>query len=313
MVNYNKVKVAVIGVGHLGQHHARIISQLPTTELIAVVDTNISRGTQIAEKYKTHVFSDYKEILNRVEAVTIAAPTTEHYSIAKDCLDNGLHCFVEKPITTKIEHAEELLELSRQKGLTLQIGHVERFNPAVVEAKKYINNPKFIDAQRLGPYDPRMSYIGVVLDLMIHDIDIILSLANSPVTDLDAIGAKVLSQYEDIANARIKFASGCVANISASRISYEKHRKIRVFQPDSYISLDYGDKVLKIIRKKVPTISSLKDIEITIPELPKYEPLSSELEHYIDCIIKGTEPIVSAKHGRDALELALEILQNISY
>jgi len=234
-----------------------------------------------------------------------------HYQIAKDFINAQVHCLIEKPITPDLAEAEELLDLVKQKNLILQVGHIERFNPAVLEAQKYINEPKFIEANRLGPYDPRVAHISVVLDLMIHDIDIVLYLVQDQIVSIDAVGAKVLSHFEDIANARIRFAHGCVANISASRVSLKKFRKIRIFQKDSYLSLDYAKPGLKIYQKKKDDVTSLKDIKVVYPRLVKLEPLAEELKHFVNCVREGRKPQVTGEHGRDALEIALEVMRKI--
>ena len=305
------VRVGVIGVGHIGSHHARIYSQIPDVELAGVVDIDQKRREKLAREYNTTPYANYGEIFNKVDAVSVVVPTDLHYPVAKDFLERGVHCLVEKPITPTLEEAGDLLSIARKKNLILQIGHIERFNSAILEAQKYIREPKFIEAYRLGPYDPRMSNIGVVLDLMIHDIDIVLYLVRSSVRSIDAIGGAVLSQNEDIANARINFQNGCVANISASRVSLEKFRKIRIFQKDVYISLDYVKQSLKIYQKKRKEVKSMKDIMILRPQLKKTDPLREELTHFIQCVERGGKPLVSGEHGRDALEIALEILKKI--
>jgi len=305
------VRIGVIGVGHIGAHHARIYSQIPDVRLLAVVDTDQKRREKVAREYSTTGYANHVDILDKVDAVSVVVPTHLHYPVAKDFLEKGVHCLIEKPITPTLEEAEDLLGIARKKNLILQIGHVERFNSAILEAQKYIKEPKFIEAYRLGPYDPRTSNIGVVLDLMIHDIDIVLYLVRSAVKNIDAIGGSVLSQNEDIANARINFQNGCVANISASRVSLEKFRKIRIFQKDVYISLDYVNQSLKIYQKKGKEVKSMKDMMILRPQLQKTDPLREELTHFIQCVRKNRKPLVSGKHGRDALEIALEILKKI--
>lgn len=306
-----KLRIAVIGVGHLGQHHARILSRMLDIELVAIVDVDQKRVDAIAREYHSTSYTDYHKIFGLVDAVTIAVPTPLHYQIGKDFLSRGIHCLIEKPVTTLLEEAEELEQISQEKMLVLQVGHIERFNPAVMEAAKHVTNPKYIEARRLGPYVTRATTAGVVLDLMIHDLDIILALVNSEIKELDAIGTKILSDYEDIANARMKFANGCVADVSASRVSMDKLRKIRIFQPDSYMSLDYADKKLKIYRKKTDKVNSFDDIEIIHPRLEESDALEKELAHFIHCVSEGKKPLVSGQHGRDALELALEILKKI--
>lgn len=246
-----------------------------------------------------------------MEAAVISVPTPFHHAIAKDLLNSGIHCLVEKPFTSTVEEAQELISIARDKDLVLQVGHIERFNPAVVAARPFIKNPKFIEVNRLGPYDPRTSHIGVVLDLMIHDLDILLDLVQDKVVGLESFGAKILSQHEDIVKARLKFSKGCVADVSASRISLERYRKIRIFQDDSYISVDYAGKSLKIYKKKTETVKSLTDIEVIKPKLKDAEPLFFELSHFLACVAEGKRPLVTGEHGRDALELAFEILKSM--
>lgn len=305
------MRMAVVGVGHLGVHHARLLAGMPGVELVAVCDVVESQARKVARLYQATGYTDYHEILDKVDAVTIVVPTPLHYQIAKDFIQHGVHCLIEKPITPSLEEAEELLRLVRERNLILQVGHIERFNPAVLAAQKYIKEPKFIEANRLGPYDARVSHISVILDLMIHDIDIILYLVQDKIVSIEAVGASVLSRYEDIANARIAFANGCVANISASRVSLKKFRKIRIFQKDSYLSLDYARPGLKVYEKKKPLVESFKDIKVHYPRLEKREQLAEELKHFVGCVREGKTPQVTGEHGRDALEVALEIMRKI--
>jgi predicted dehydrogenase len=307
----SKIPIAVIGVGHLGQHHARILSELPSASLLGIVDVDPKRGEKIAKSCHTQAFTDYHALPNQVKALVIAAPTPLHYQIGKDCLQKGIHCLIEKPLCQNVRHAEELIHIAREKNLVLQVGHVERFNTAVIASHEFIRHPKFIEVNRLGPYDPRVSHIGVVLDLMIHDLDIILSLVQSEVKSLEAFGAKVLTNHEDIVKCRLRFENGCIADLSASRISLEQYRKIRIFQSDAYVSIDYARKDLKIYRKKTPIVKSFSDIEIVRPSLKNEEPLRLELQHFLECIEHGKKPLVSGEHGRDALELGLEILEQL--
>ena len=306
-----KIKVGVIGVGKIGTHHARILSRLGNVELAGVADTNLWRAHLAAWKYKTLAFRDYRDLLPHVEAAVLAVPTPLHGEIGLEVLQRGIHCLIEKPIASTQEEAEKLVEASEQKKALLQIGHVERFNPAILQAIPLIRHPKFISVERLGPYDPRVSHISVVLDLMIHDLDILLSLVPSGVKSLDAVGACLLSDSEDIANARIRFDSGCVADMSASRISMEKSRKIRIFQDDSYLSIDYLHASIKICRKKSPVVKSLKDVAVDYIHLQKTEPLQSQMEHFLQCIRQDREPLVSGEKGMQALKLGLEILQKL--
>jgi len=309
----NRIKTAVIGVGSLGQHHARILAKHPKSELIAVVDCDAKRGEKISSQYGIPSYQNLEDIINKVQAVVVSVPTPSHYPVAKKLLEAGINCLVEKPFTSNVEEAQVLIDTAKIKNLILQVGHVERFNPAVIGAQPYIDKPRFIEVDRLGPFDPRTSHIGVVLDLMIHDLDILLTLVNDKVVSLEAYGAKVLSEHEDIAKVRLKFGNGCIADLSASRISLEKYRRIRIFQPESYISIDYAGKSLKIYKKKSKTIKSLTDIEIIRPKLSSQEPLFHELDHFLSCVEEGKKPVVSGEHGRDAIELASEILKNMVF
>lgn len=303
----SRVKVGVIGAGKIGSLHARVLSKIPEFELTGVADTNIWRAQLIAWKHNTTAYRDYRDLLSKCDAVVVAVPTPLHMDVGSAALSRGLHTLIEKPIAASVEEARQLLALSEEKGVVLQVGHVERFNPAVLEAIPYIRDPRFITVERLGPYDPRMSHIGVVLDLMIHDIDILLTLVGSEVESLEAVGAHLLSEHEDIANVRIRFKTGCIADLTASRISLEKSRKLRAFQKDSYVSLDYGNTSLKIYRKKTPVIKSLKDIEIIRPKPAASEPLRNEHMHWLDCIRHNRQPWPSAERGIEALKLALQI------
>ncbi|MFN0118680.1 MAG: Gfo/Idh/MocA family oxidoreductase [Elusimicrobiota bacterium] len=304
-------KVGVIGVGHLGQHHAKHLATMAGVEFIGLFDTNIDQAQAIAKKYNTKVFKSLEEAAQACEAVTIAVPTPIHYHVGKYLLEKGIHCLVEKPLTANLEEAEELIGIAQKNGRVLQVGHIERFNPAVIEMSKHVVNPAFIEVNRLGPYDPRVSHVGVVLDLMIHDIDIILSLIKEPIVRLDAIGGKVISEHEDIVKATLYFSGGCRVDLSASRVTIKKYRKIRIFQPDAYISLDYSERSLRIFRRKGANIKSLNDISILRPRLPKTDPLERELAHFVQCVKEGKKPLVTGEHGRDALEIVYEILKNM--
>lgn len=311
----NKIKIAVVGVGSLGQHHARILSTHENAQLVGVVDADVKRGENIAKKCNTVSFTDIKDIINKVQAAVISVPTPYHYIIAKQLLEKGIHCLVEKPFTETVEQATELIRIARDKNLVLQVGHVERFNPAIIAAYPYVKEPKFIEVNRLGPYDPRTSHIGVVLDLMIHDLDMLLNFVKSKVISFEAHGAKVLSEHEDIVKVRIKFANGCIADVSTSRVTIDKYRKIRIFQRDCYISVDYAGKSLKIYQKKegVDVVKTLSDIDIIKPKVKDGEPLGYELSHFLNCVIEGKKPLVSGEQGRDALELAHDILHYMQY
>ncbi|MDR1194870.1 MAG: Gfo/Idh/MocA family oxidoreductase [Endomicrobium sp.] len=311
------VKTAVIGVGSLGQHHARILGQHPDSVLEFIVDTDEKRAGKIAKANPANpaVITDFAQLIGKVNAAVIAAPTQFHYKIAKPLLESGIHCLVEKPITLSVEEAQKLIETAQKNNVILQVGHVERFNPAVIAAAPYVNNPRFIEVNRLGPYDPRTAHIGVVLDLMIHDLDMLFYLVKDKVVSFEAHGAKILSETEDIAKVRLKFANGCVADVSASRVSIEKYRRIRIFQPDAYISIDYAGKNFKMYTKKEgkEKITSLLDIDIKKPKIPSNEPLFYELDNFLKSVIEGKKPMVSGEQGRDAVELALNILKQMVF
>jgi predicted dehydrogenase len=307
MSKTSRLKIAVIGAGKMGANHARVASKLPDAELVAVCDTNLWRAQLAAWKANTVAVRDYKDVLGKVDAVIVAVPTPLHFQIGMDALSRGVHTLIEKPLAASVEEARKLLDEAQAKKVVLQVGHVERFNPAVLEAIGHIRNPRFITVERLGPYDPRMSHIGVVMDLMIHDLDILLTLVGSDVESIEALGAHLLSEHEDIANVRVRFKTGCIADLTASRISLEKCRKLRIFQKESYISLDYANSALKIYKRKAPVIKSLKDVEILRPTLSKVEPLFNEQQHFLDCIRHNRKPWPSGEHGIEALKLALQI------
>jgi predicted dehydrogenase len=310
-----RIRTAVIGVGSLGQHHARILFQHPNSKLEFVVDIDKEKAEKIAKLNKTNSLTNFNELIGKIDAAVVSVPTPYHYKVAKPLLQNGIHCLVEKPFTLNVDEAQTLIEIAETENLVLQVGHIERFNPAVIAAVPFINNPKFIEINRLGPYDPRINHIGVVLDLMIHDLDLLFFLLKDKVVSFEAYGAKILSDTEDITKVRLKYANGCIADVSASRVSMEKYRKIRIFQHDSYISIDYAGKNLKVYRKKngIEKISSIFDVDIKKPKLPLEEPLFNELDHYLTSVIEGKKPTVSGEQGRDSVELALSILKNMIF
>jgi predicted dehydrogenase len=244
-----KIRVGVVGVGHLGQHHARNYSEIDGCELVGVADVDRKAASRVASQNRTQAFFDYKLLIGQVDAVSIVVPTVYHHAVAREFLENGIHVMVEKPITTTVAEARELINLAEARSLILQVGHIERFNVAVVKLQEVLTNPGFIESHRLGPYDPRVRDVGVVLDLMIHDIDIILQIVRSPIVSIDAVGVPILSPREDIANARIKFANGCTANLTVSRVTPNKMRKIRIFQPNTYVSVDYMKQSMEIYQK----------------------------------------------------------------
>jgi len=306
-----KVKVAVIGVGHHGQHHARIFFEDPNCELVGVVDIDRKQAKHIARVYKSHHYNNHQKMFGKVDAVSIAVPTNLHYQIAKEFLLKGVHVMIEKPITQRVEEAQDLISIAKKNNLVLQVGHIERFNIAVQKLREILKRPGFIEAHRLGPYDPRVKDIGVVMDLMIHDIDIVLEIVQSPIISFDAVGMAILSDKEDIANVRIKFQNGCTANITTSRVTPRKMRKIRIFQEDCYISLDYIKQAMEIHKREVvpnPKIGESKyRISAKVIRLKREEPLKLELNHFIECVQKGVTPDVTGEHAKNALEVVVKI------
>ncbi len=302
----NKIKTVVIGVGHLGKFHARICSENPDIELVGVVDVNEENAKKIAEEYNTKSFRDIKEALQEdVDAVHVVVPTDKHFEVTKVLLEAGKHVLLEKPMTSTVAEAEKLLKLAKENDCVLQVGHVERFNPAVIGIQKVLTQPIFIEIHRLSPFNPRGTEVNVVYDLMIHDIDIILHLVGSEVEKIEAVGIPVLTQTADIANARLTFANGCVANVTASRVSAERMRKIRVFQSDAYVSLDYVAQNAKIFKRDGWQII---DDEINFSG---EQPLQKEIQSFVDCIKNGTRPVVSGEDGKKALEVAERISKSM--
>jgi predicted dehydrogenase len=301
----DKLRVGVIGVGHIGSNHARLYAEIDSAEFAAVYDVDRARANSIAKKYRATAAASLEEFAEMVDAVSVATPTSTHYEVAQPLLDRGKHLLIEKPITDNTIHASHLAEIAARKGLILQVGHVERFNPVLSALESRLTHPRFIEAHRLSPYPDRSTDIGVVLDLMIHDLEIILHLVRSPVQNIDAVGVPVLSKGEDIANARIRFENGCVANVTSSRISPERMRKIRVFQEDAYLSLDYQSQSGEIYRKLGGRISREK------VEIEREEPLKRQLLSFIECASTGRAPRVSGFQATAALELAVEITKRI--
>ncbi|MFN7927878.1 MAG: Gfo/Idh/MocA family oxidoreductase [Blastocatellia bacterium] len=307
-----RMKVAVIGTGHLGQAHARIYASLPSVELIAVCDTNEAAGRTIAEKHNTRFVRDYRELLDAVEAVSVATPTVNHHEITCACLQAGIHVLVEKPIARTLAEADEMIALAADKNVTLQVGHIERFNPGFVLLREQIQQPYFFEAHRLGIFTPRSLDIDVVMDLMVHELDIIASLVPSEVVKLDAVGIPILTPTIDLANARVEFANGCVANITASRVSGERMRKLRVFQPNEYYSLDYAEQQVLQCRLVPPPPGAARPeiIARPLPVTPR-EPLLAEIEAFITAVQERTTPLVSGADGRRALAMATDVLEKI--
>jgi predicted dehydrogenase len=302
----NTPRVGVVGVGHIGKNHARLYAELPAAQFTAIYDTDRAVAAQRAAEFGVKAAASLEEFAAQVDAASIATPTPSHFEIGRELLTRGKHLLVEKPIADNTAHASELAELAASRGLVLQVGHVERFNPVLSALEKRLTNPRFIEAHRLSPYPNRSTEIGVVLDLMIHDLEIILHLVRSPVQTIDAVGVPVLSRGEDIANARIRFENGCVANITSSRISPEQMRKIRVFQEDVYLSLDYQNQTGEMYRR---TAEGLTKEEV---EIEREEPLKRQLASFIECAMTGRAPKVSGFQAAAALELAVEITKRIN-
>ncbi len=325
------LKVAVIGTGHLGKQHVRLYNELPEAELVAISDLNEETVQGFAREYGVPGFTDYKKLPDDIQAVSVSVPTVNHFEVSSYFLKRGVHVLVEKPITHTIEEAKQLIHLGREAGVNLQVGHVERFNPALLAIDRLGVKPAFIESHRISPFRFRSIDIGVVMDLMIHDLDIILHLVNSPVKSIDAMGVNVLGDLEDIASARIVFENGCVANLTASRVSMKTQRTIRIFSKDSYISLDYGAKKASVYRKTPgidlkslmmaaaakpsggssppPDFSGLLACEEVV--MDREEPLKNELRSFLQCVHEKRAPVVPGEHGMRALEASFEIMQQI--
>jgi len=311
-----KLRVGVIGVGHLGQHHARVYAELEECELIGVADLNRDRGQEIAARHGTTFFDDYHDLFDKVDALSIATPTEYHARVGLDCLEQGIHVLIEKPLTTSLEEADRLIDMATAHQAILQVGHTERFNAAVMQLAEIVVQPMFIESNRLSPFPERSTDIDVVLDVMIHDIDIILSLVQSPVKRLDAVGVPVITSKFDIANTRLEFESGCIANVTASRVSLKRERKLRIFQPQRYISLDYQAQTINVVELQHPErrFDFPDSRPMIVPyqlDIAKHEPLKAELQSFVTCVQTGGVPVVSGVDGRNALQVAFHILHTM--
>ncbi|MEO8016302.1 MAG: Gfo/Idh/MocA family oxidoreductase [Pseudomonadota bacterium] len=308
----SKIRAAVIGVGYLGRFHAQKYAQLPACELIAVVDGREEVRKAVAGEVGAQGVADYRDLLGKVDAVSVVTPTPAHFEIAEAFLAAGAHVLVEKPITETPEQARALIAQAAKFGRILQVGHLERFNAAVLAAEPYLHSPRFMECVRLAPYKERGTDVNVVLDLMIHDIDLVQSLARSEIVSIDAIGTPVFSGEIDIANARIRFANGCVANTTASRVSLKTERKLRIFEDAAYISLDLQQKILTLIRKRegLPQPGQLP-VSIEEANLEPGDALKSEIDSFLDCIQNNKRPIVSGDDGLRALETAIRISEQV--
>jgi predicted dehydrogenase len=321
-----KLSIGVIGVGHLGKLHSKMFKEISNCDFVGVYDTNPEQAKSVADEFEVKTFNSIDELLANVKAVSIASTTTAHYEVAKKCFEKNIHVFVEKPITATIEEGEELVKLAKEKNLKFQVGHIERFNPGLLSLESFISDPMFIQSDRLAQFNPRGTDVAVVLDLMIHDIDIILSFIKSDVKQIDASGVAVVSDHIDIANARIQFENGAVANVTASRISQKKMRKMRIFQKDHYISLDFVTGVSEVYRLQpleepaLPNAISFGEIGVgdrkkrliyEQPESKEVNALNYELQLFVDSVLNNKKIIVSGEDGLRALKVAEIIIQKI--
>lgn len=308
MTKSPSVRTAVIGVGYLGKFHAEKYAAIEGCELVAVADTNISQATQVAENLGAKAVANYRELLDQVDAVSIVTPTSIHYETALAFLNQGIHVLVEKPITTTVTEAQQLIDAAQANHCILQVGHLERFNAAMLDLDRVLTTPKFIETHRLAPYKPRATDVDVILDLMIHDIDIILSIAHSDLVGIAVSGTSVLSDQTDIANARLTFANGCVANVTASRISLKTERKMRIFQTDAYISIDFQNRIFSYHRKgKGEMFPGVPNIDSKETVYDDGDALLAEIADFIKCIRHQTAPLVSGQEGLKALQTAIQI------
>jgi len=307
------LKVGVVGVGHLGKWHADKYAACADCELIAVVDTNLEVAREIANKHGARAFSDYGEILSLVDAISLVVPTSLHYKIAREFLEAGIHCLVEKPITESVADAQTLIEIAAEKNLVLQVGHIERFNSVMLGVEARLHQPQFLESTRLAPFSLRATDVSVILDLMIHDIDIVLDLIDSPIRRISASGLSVLSDTIDIANARIEFENQCVANITASRISLKRERKLRIFQKDAYLSVDFQERVVSVVSKgKDDTAAESKIFSKEKLQFEDSDALNLEVLDFVHAINIGNRPKVNGEDGKRALETAIAITTQIN-
>jgi predicted dehydrogenase len=307
-----KIRAAVVGVGYLGRFHAQKYARIPDCELVAVVDPDGQAREAVAAELGTRALAEHRTLLGEVDAVSVVTPTPAHFAVAREFLASGAHVLVEKPITETPEEARELIRIARERERVLQVGHLERFNSTILAAEPYLETPRFIECHRLAPYRERGTDVNVVLDLMIHDIDIIQTIVRAPIETIDAVGAPVFSDEIDIANARIRFANGCVANATASRVSLRTERKLRIFEDAAYLSLDLHQKIMTVIRKR-PEAPQAGELPVTIEErsLEQGDALLAEIESFLGCIRSGSTPVVSGEAGLAALETAIRITEQV--
>jgi len=302
------IKVGVIGVGYLGRFHAEKYAHLKETELVGVADLNEGRAQEVAGALGARVFIDYRQLLPEVEAVSVAVPTSVHFPVVQDALAAGCQVLVEKPISVTVAEADELVRLARARGLILMVGHLERFNSAMEELKARVTSPRFIESHRLSFFKERGTDVDVVLDLMIHDLDHVLNLVPSPVKEIRAAGISVLTDRIDLANARLEFADGCIANLTASRMSFKSMRKFRLFQSDAYLAVDFENRELTVAFKKEGAMGPIPGVALETRRFPQEDILNKEIIAFVEAIKTGQEPRISGEAGRAALNLALEIM-----
>ena len=308
-----KIRVGVIGVGYLGKFHAEKYSRMKDTQLVAVVDIDQSQAKNVAAALGTCALTDYRDLFGSVDAVSVVVPTEAHYAVGAAFLNQGVDVLIEKPMTTSLEQADELIKIAESKRRILQVGHLERFNPAVIALKDIVNNPMFIEAHRLSIFKDRSTDVSVVLDLMIHDIDIIMNVVKSDLKSIHAAGVPVICDHADIANVRLEFESGCVANVTASRISIKNQRKIRLFQKDTYVSVDFAGREITIIRRAEHHAGGIiPGMDIRQLSFSDTDALEDELASFIDAVCARKIPVVSGYAGRKALEVALSIMDQIN-
>ncbi len=309
----DKVRVGVIGVGYLGKFHTEKYSRMDNVQLVGVVDIDRVLAEEVAARFDTRAFADYRDLFGHVDAVSIVVPTEDHFSVATECLNHDLDVLIEKPMTATLEQADDLIKIAETRKRVMQIGHLERFNPAVIALKDIVHNPLFIEAHRLSIFKDRSTDVSVVLDLMIHDIDIIMNLVKSEIKSIHAAGAPVICEHADIANVRLEFESGCVANVTASRISTKNQRKIRLFQKDAYVSVDFTTRDITIIRRDESCAGDLiPGMDIRQHSFSEADALEDELASYIQAVNTRQTPVVSGNAGRQALGVALSITDQIN-
>lgn len=307
-----KLRVGVVGAGYLGRFHAEKYARMDDVELIGVVDIDKSRAEEVAGRFNTKAYFLHKYLFGKIDAVSIVVPTPAHFSVAKDFLENNIDVLIEKPMSETTEQADELIRLAKSRSLIIQVGHLERFNPAVVALRDIVKQPMFIESHRLSIYKDRCTDVSVVLDLMIHDIDIILNFVRSEIVNIHAAGIPVISGHVDIANARLEFKSGCIANVTASRISTKNERKIRLFQKDTYISVDFANQGITVIQRNDKVEGGIiPGMEIKQISFAKGDALENELKSYVKTVRRREDPEVTGQMGRDALKIALSIMKQI--